>query len=39
MRRNAGLVASAAALPTVKAILAEPATANAVPSTKVQPAE
>ncbi len=38
-RRNAGLVASAAALPAVKAILADPATANAIPSAKVQPAE
>ncbi|QRE74424.1 hypothetical protein [Methylobacterium aquaticum] len=39
VRRNAGLVASAAALPTVKTILADPVTANAIPSAKVQPAE
>ncbi|MGF3025534.1 hypothetical protein ACQVP2_22250 [Methylobacterium aquaticum] len=39
VRRNAGLVASAAAVPAVKAILADPVTANAIPSAKVQPAE
>ncbi|MCF4125365.1 Pam3-gp28 family putative phage holin [Methylobacterium sp. SyP6R] len=38
-RRNTGLVAAAAAVPTVKAILADPATAQAVPSPKVQPPE
>ncbi|KMO21059.1 hypothetical protein [Methylobacterium platani] len=38
-RRNAGLVAAAAAVPAVKAILADPATAQAVPSAKVRPAE
>ncbi|SFV11354.1 hypothetical protein SAMN02799631_05253 [Methylobacterium sp. 174MFSha1.1] len=37
VRRNAGLVASAAALPSVKVILADPATADAVPSPKVRP--
>ncbi|PIK74438.1 hypothetical protein CS379_02550, partial [Methylobacterium frigidaeris] len=37
VRRNAGLVASAAALPAVKTILADPATAHAVPSAKVRP--
>ncbi|AWN54702.1 hypothetical protein [Methylobacterium sp. 17Sr1-1] len=37
VRRNAGLVASAAALPSVKAILADPATADAVPNPKVRP--
>ncbi|MFH6786332.1 MULTISPECIES: Pam3-gp28 family putative phage holin [Methylobacterium] len=39
VRRNAGLVAAAAAVPAVKAILADPLTANAIPSAKVQPAE
>ncbi|BCM87095.1 hypothetical protein NS228_13375 [Methylobacterium indicum] len=39
VRRNAGLVAAAAALPAVKAILAAPATAQAVPSPKVRPSE
>lgn len=37
VRRNAGLVASAAALPAVKTILVDPATAHAVPSAKVRP--
>lgn len=37
VRRNAGLVASAAAVPSVKAILADPVTADAVPSPKVRP--
>ncbi|MGE7418267.1 hypothetical protein [Methylobacterium tarhaniae] len=36
-RRNTGLVAAAAAVPAVKAILADPATAHAVPSPKVRP--
>lgn len=35
-RRNAGLVASAAAVPSVQTIVAAPALANAVDSTKVQ---
>ncbi|AWB24199.1 hypothetical protein DA075_27715 [Methylobacterium currus] len=39
VRRNAGLVAAAAAVPAVRTILADPATANAIPSAKVQPAE
>ncbi|SEO99858.1 hypothetical protein SAMN04487843_105368 [Methylobacterium sp. ap11] len=38
-RRNAGLVAAAAALPAVKTILAAPETAQAVPSPKVRPSE
>ncbi|ACL60571.1 hypothetical protein [Methylobacterium nodulans] len=37
-RRNAALVAAAAKVPEVRTILADPATANAIPSTKVQPA-
>lgn len=36
-RRNTALVASAAAVPSVVAILADSATAAAVPSEKVQP--
>ncbi|KMO39180.1 hypothetical protein VQ02_10425 [Methylobacterium variabile] len=36
VRRNAGLVASAAAVPSVQAILADPATASAIPSPKVK---
>ncbi len=38
-RRNTGLVAAAAAVPAVRAILADPATAHAVTSPKVQPPE
>ncbi|ACL57558.1 hypothetical protein [Methylobacterium nodulans] len=37
-RRNAALVAAAAKVPEVRTILADPATANAIPSAKVQPA-
>ncbi|ACL58789.1 hypothetical protein [Methylobacterium nodulans] len=37
-RRNAALVAAAAKVPEVKTILADPATAIAIPSAKVQPA-
>ncbi|ACL58929.1 hypothetical protein [Methylobacterium nodulans] len=37
-RRNAALVSAAAKVPEVRTILADPATANAIPSAKVQPA-
>lgn len=37
VRRNAGLVAAAAEVPTVTAILADPTTAQAIPSPKVRP--
>ncbi|TGD96483.1 hypothetical protein [Methylobacterium nonmethylotrophicum] len=37
VRRNAGLVAAAAAVPAVAAILADPATAQAIPNAKVRP--